>query len=64
MLYTRPTWGLYHINWVGFNYHKLQPWRTFLINSLAFYTRSTHRITARKKLDTCWQEQDIWGGAR
>ncbi len=20
-----PTWGLYHSNWVGFNYHKLQP---------------------------------------
>ncbi len=20
-----PTWALYHSNWVGFNYHKLQP---------------------------------------
>ena len=32
-----PTWGLYHSNWLGFNYHKPQPlaWSTFLINSLA-----------------------------
>ena len=21
-----PTWGLYHSNWVGFNYHKPQPY--------------------------------------